>query len=53
MEIILSILCFLFIIFGLKCAYANGVNDGFMYSKEPWNPGYDKAKNILKEFGKI
>jgi len=33
-------------------AYRNGVNDGYMASKESWNPGYRKAVNILKSSGK-
>jgi len=29
-------------------AYRNGVNDGYKYTKEPWNPGYKKAGEYLK-----
>jgi hypothetical protein len=39
-------------IVGCKAAYYNGVNDGYMYSKEPWNPGYEDAGNHLIRIGK-
>ena len=34
---------------GQWAAYRNGVADGYGYSKEPLNPGYQKAGKILKE----
>ena len=33
---------------GCRAAYRNGVADGYGYSKEPLNPGYQKAGKILK-----
>ena len=30
-------------------AYRNGVNDGYGYAREPWNPGYQKAGTYLRE----
>ena len=30
-------------------AYRNGVNDGYGFSQEPWNPGYRKAGNYLRK----
>jgi len=35
-----------------KSAYRLGVNDGFMFSKEPNNPGYQEARKILISYGK-
>ena len=37
----------------VSCCYQLGVNDGYMYSKEPWNPGYKKAEKILIKYGKL
>ena len=34
-------------------AYRNGVNDGYMFSKDPECPGYQKARRILEGYGKI
>jgi hypothetical protein len=34
-------------------AYRCGVNDGYMFSKDPTCPGYQKARRILKQYGKI
>jgi hypothetical protein len=33
--------------------YRLGVNDGFMFSKEPTCPGYQRARRILERYGKI
>jgi len=33
---------------GIKAAYQNGVTDGYGYSKEPNNPGYQKAGCYLR-----
>jgi len=38
---------------GAEAAYRNGVNDGYMFSKDPTCPGYRKAGRILKQYGKI
>ena len=38
---------------GTHSAYRNGVNDGYMYTKDPSCPGYRKAERILKSYGKI
>lgn len=32
-----------------RAAYRNGVADGYGFSREPHNPGYQDAKNILIE----
>lgn len=37
---------------GSWASYRNGVNDGYGYSKEPTNPGYQKAGNYLKKYCK-
>jgi hypothetical protein len=34
-------------------AYRLGVNDGYMFSKDPTCPGYFKARRILEGYGKI
>lgn len=36
-----------------EAAYRNGVNDGYMFSKDPECPGYQKARRILEGYGKI
>lgn len=36
-------------IFAMNSAYRNGVNDGYGYSKEPWNPGYRNAGAYLRK----
>lgn len=38
------------IIFGLRCAYFNGVTDGYGYSQEPSCPGYWIAGRMLKTY---
>lgn len=39
-----------FICYAQKCAYYNGVNDGFGYGQEPTNPGYRKAGAYLRKY---
>lgn len=39
-----------FVLFGLKAAYYNGVVDGYGYSMEPRNPGYQKAGRYLRKY---
>lgn len=34
-------------IFSIAAAYRNGVNEGFGYACEPWNPEYQQAGAIL------
>lgn len=34
--------------FASRAAYKNGCNDGYGYSKEPLNPGYQDAGRILR-----
>jgi len=33
--------------------YRLGVNDGYMFAKDPTCPGYRKARRILETYGKI
>lgn len=33
--------------------YRLGVNDGYMFAKEPTCPGYQRARRILEKYGKI
>jgi len=35
----------------VRAAYFNGVNDGYGYSQEPRNPGYQKAGRWLRRYG--
>lgn len=42
-----------FTIAGMQAAYHNGVNDGYMFAKDPTCPGYRKARRILESYGKI
>ena len=35
------------------CAYRNGVNDGYGFSQEPWNPGYKKAGDYLRKHSRM
>lgn len=49
-EIIFYVFCLLFLLLavaGVRAAYRNGVNDGFGFSWEPDNPGYQKAGDYL------
>jgi hypothetical protein len=39
-----------FLIYACRCAYYNGVNDGYGAVKEPWNPGYRKARIWLQKY---
>lgn len=39
-----------FVIYAMRCAYFNGANDGYGYSKEPTNPGYQKAGMYLRRY---
>jgi hypothetical protein len=39
-----------FVIYANRCAYYNGATDGYGYSKEPTNPGYQKAGMYLRRF---
>lgn len=34
--------------FAISYAYRLGVCDGYGLAKEPWNPGYDRAKVIVR-----
>jgi len=34
-----------------NASYRLGVNDGYGFAKEPTNPGYDKALDILLTYG--
>jgi hypothetical protein len=46
------ILIFVFAAFGIlgcRAAYRNGVTDGFGYSMEPFNPGYQLAGEYLRK----
>jgi hypothetical protein len=33
-----------------NAAYRNGCNDGYGYSREPENPGYEKAEVYLRKY---
>lgn len=49
---ILSTVCFGIIVCVLlsnRAAYRNGVADGYGFSREPDNPGYQEARTILIE----
>ena len=49
----LIILCCLLSAVGLlstRAAYRNGVNDGYGYSREPDNPGYQRAGDYLRKY---
>lgn len=46
--IIIGILLPLVMHFVTKAAYQNGVTDGYGYSKEPRNPGYQEAGRYLR-----
>lgn len=43
----------IFIVVANEAAYRNGVNDGYMLTKDPNCPGYRKARRILERYGKI
>lgn len=38
---------------GSEAAYRLGVNDGYMFAKDPTCPGYRKARRILESYGKL
>lgn len=51
LEIVLIAVLALFVLLattGQRAAYRNGVTDGYGYSREPNNPGYEKAGEILR-----
>jgi len=51
-----GVACLFFVLVGIAgthSAYRLGVNDGYMYTKDPSCPGYRKAERILKSYGKI
>ena len=52
MIIFIVFMCFLCLLSNWA-AYRNGINDGYMYTKEPWNPGYKKAEKYLIKTGKL
>jgi hypothetical protein len=39
-----------FVIVAIGSAYHNGCNDGYGYSREPTNPGYQRAGEYLREY---
>ncbi len=44
-----GVLMLLFVfLMAVSAAYSNGVHDGYGFSKEPNNPGYQKAASILQ-----
>jgi hypothetical protein len=43
----------IFLIWTASVNYRLGVNDGYMYSKDPTCPGYRRARRILERLGKI
>lgn len=47
------LVCLLLGVAGTHSAYRCGVNDGFMFTKDPTCPGYRKAGRILRSYGII
>lgn len=47
------LVCILIGIASSSSAYRLGVNDGYMFTKDPTCPGYQKARRILIRYGKI
>jgi len=45
--ILLLVLCWAASV-GVRAAYQNGVTDGYGYSREQRNPGYQKAGHLLR-----
>ena len=50
MSILVAILFFAMVYFCSGASYYNGVNDGFGFAKEPWNPGYRRAGEWIKKY---
>ena len=46
---IIGVAISLFMHFANRAAYRNGCTDGYGFSKEPRNPGYQKAGEILRK----
>ena len=44
----MTLLTLVFSVLSANSAYWNGVNDGYGFSREPNNPGYQKAGRILR-----